>query len=111
MFLQLFSYDTRRKIQNFFNMLIQNEAIIENIRQRLNQRPFFDVYDAFRALDRNESGYLTPEDFKDILLDHGIISSPQELLNLLNRFDRDGDGRVSYKDFQNEIIPNSPPKK
>ena len=91
-------------------MLIQNEAIIENIRQRLNRRPFFDVYDAFRALDRNENGYLTPEEFKDILLDHGIISSPQELLNLLNRFDRDRDGKVSYDDFANEIIPNSPKK-
>lgn len=91
-------------------MLFQNESIIENIRQKLNKRPLFDLYDAFKALDKNDKGYVTLEEFKEVLNNHGIYSSSNELMSLLQRFDKNQDGKVSYSDFVSEISPKSPTK-
>jgi len=104
----IFGYETRKAIQRFFNMLLQNEEITENIRQKLSRRPLFDVYDAFKALDKNRNGYITLNEFKEMLLDHGVYTSPTELKQLLQRFDRDQDGKVSYREFAEEISPKSP---
>ena len=80
------------------------------MRQKLNRRPLFDVYDAFKALDKNGNGYITVNEFKEVLLDHGMYSSPNELKTLLKRFDKDQDGKVSYREFVSEITPKSPSK-
>lgn len=92
------------------SLLFQNEGAIENARQRLNKRPLFDLYDAFKALDRNGNGYVTLDEFREILQENGIYATSTEALNLIKRFDRDQDGKVSYKEFVNEITPKSPAK-
>ena len=88
----------------------RTKGSLKNVRQKLNRRPLFDVYDAFKALDKNESGFITLDEFKELLLDHGIYTSSNELLNLMKRFDKNQDGKVSYSEFVNEITPKSPTK-
>mgnify|MGYP000940113490 FL=1 len=71
----------------------------------MNRRPLFDIYNAFKALDRNENGYITLEEFKDVLRDHGIFFSLDEVMGLLKRFDKNRDGKVSYSEFASEMSP------
>lgn len=101
---------TRKILQRFFTFLFQNEAIIEDLRKRLSKRPLFDVYDAFKALDINDNGFITVNEFKQVLADHEIYLKSNELLMLIRRFDKDQDGRVSFMEFLSEITPQSPSK-
>lgn len=82
----------------------------ERLRQKLSKRAYFDPSEAFEALDKNDKGYLTIEEFKRELNKYGFYTSNNDLKCLVKRFDRDEDGRVSYKEFINEIRPHSPKK-
>ena len=88
-----------------FKLLFRNESKIEKIRQAVKQRPFFNAFDAFRALDKNDLGFLTLHEFQDLLISYGFESTSNELLNLIKRFDKDRDGKVSYCEFVEEFTP------
>jgi len=48
--------------------------------------------------------------FKFLLQDYGIYASRKDVENLMDRYDKDKDGRVSYSEFLNEVTPKSPRK-
>jgi len=43
-------------------------------------------------------------------MDHGIYVSNKDVLNLVERFDKNQDGKVTYSEFVSEITPKSPTK-
>ncbi len=43
-------------------------------------------------------------EFKDILRSHGVYTLDRDIKNLFDRFDKDRDGIMSFKDFSNEMI-------
>jgi len=106
----IFSYDTKKTFGKLLNMIIANEVDSEALRQKLNRRPLFNVYEAFKALDKNDIGFFTESEFKDLLMDHGIYASNKDILNLVDRFDKNQDGKVTYSEFVSEITPKSPTK-
>jgi len=89
---------------------IENEYHSEKVRQRLSRRPLFDAFDAFEALDKFKIGFITKPEFKELLADHGFYATQKELDSLMNRYDKNEDGKVSYTDFVREITPKSPTK-
>lgn len=88
---------------------MDNEVQAESIRQRLSRRPLFNLFDAFRALDKDELGYIGIEDLKEILVDYGIFASTKDLSILVERFKGGNtfDGKISYSDFVKELSPKS----
>ena len=66
------------------------------------------MHDAFNALDLNENGFITLDEFKAVLEDYGIFASKNELIGLMKRYDKNLDGKVSYSEFMNEMTPKSP---
>jgi Ca2+-binding EF-hand superfamily protein len=106
----IFSYDTKKSFGRLLNNIIQNEVNNEALRQKLNRRPLFNVYEAFKALDKNDIGFANLEEFKELLLDHGIYATTKDLANLVQRYDKNQDGKVTYSDFVQEITPKSPSK-
>jgi len=68
------------------------------------------VIDAFDSLDRNENGFITPSEFRSMLENYGVYVSSKDIQVLLTRYDKNNDGRVSYSEFCNEILPKSPKK-
>jgi len=70
----------------------------------------FNVYEAFKALDKNDIGSFSIEEFRDLLLDHGIYATSKDLLNLVQKFDKNQDGKVTYSEFVQEMTPKSPTK-
>jgi Ca2+-binding EF-hand superfamily protein len=52
---------------------------------------------------KNEN-FISQEEFIKILRFHGVTVGPVDVKNLFERFDKDKDGRVCYKDFANEML-------
>jgi len=92
------------------NKVISNEASSESIRQRLNRRPLFNLWEAFKALDRDNNGFISSFEFKNMLIDNGFFPSQKEISSLVDRYDKNQDGKVSYSEFIQEITPKSPQK-
>ncbi|KAL8438150.1 hypothetical protein ACSSS7_000437 [Eimeria intestinalis] len=55
------------------------------------------------AHSRDGDGYVTAAEFSASLMAHGVCPSEAELNALVNRYDKNGDSKVSYNEFVNEI--------
>ena len=84
------------------------EASAENLRRRLIRRPGFNASDAFTAVDQDRDGFITRDEFRGILRDWGFYATETEISWLVDRYDRNRDGRISYSEFVEEIMPKSP---
>ena len=58
-----------------------------------------DYRGAFRELDDDDSGELDQDEFRSAMRNLGLRLSSAELRQLVNLFDADGDGVVSYREF------------
>lgn len=106
----LFEPETQSLFKSLFHKITLGEEEAEILRLQLNQRPKFLLPDAFDALDRDNNGFITINEFKGILNDHGFFVNQQDLQNLVERFDQDKDGKVSFDEFVSEMKPKSPVK-
>ena len=52
----------------------------------------------------NDENCISMNEFKDILRSHGVYTLDRDIKNLFDRFDKDRDGIMSFKDFSNEMI-------
>ena len=43
--------------------MMQSEVDAEHLRGKLLKRPLFSIHDAFNAIDSEEKGFITMEDF------------------------------------------------
>lgn len=57
------------------------------------------VKEAFNVFDRNETGYIHPEDVRHIFLSLGENYSLQEVVDMLQLIDTDGDGCINFQEF------------
>ncbi len=93
-----------------FRVHFNVEESAELLRKRLARRPFFNCTDAFNACDADKNGYITRDEFKEILKEYGFYATETEVTWLLDRYDRNKDGRISFSEFIDEILPKSPRK-
>lgn len=75
------------------------------------RRPFFSAHDAFTAVDADKNGYITRDEFKSLLREYGFYATDSEVSWLVDRYDRNNDGRISYSEFIDEILPKSPSRR
>jgi Ca2+-binding EF-hand superfamily protein len=107
---ECFEYATRNEFKEVWRTHFRVETSAEVLRQRLNKNINFDFYAAFKACDLNDNGMISKDELKDILNERGIYVSDQEVGHLMSKFDKDQDGRITYSEFMEEIIPKSPSK-
>eukprot|EP01016_Furgasonia_blochmanni_P006640 TRINITY_DN1266_c0_g1_i1.p1 TRINITY_DN1266_c0_g1~~TRINITY_DN1266_c0_g1_i1.p1 ORF type:complete len:641 (+),score=294.82 TRINITY_DN1266_c0_g1_i1:66-1988(+) len=100
--------ETTRLFSRVWRLLLDAEAVTETIRQRLSRRPGFSINNAFDAIELRHKGFITVDDFRNILLDWGIFASYSDAAHLVERYDRNRDGVISYGEFIREIAPQSP---
>jgi len=86
------------------------EAKNESIRQRQANRPCFSIFDAFDSVDINKDGFVTKNEIRQMLDSKGIFVSDQEATVLVDKFDKNKDGRITYSEFLSESMPKSPVK-
>jgi Ca2+-binding EF-hand superfamily protein len=91
--------------------IVKVEQQSEIIRERLTSRPSFNVFDAFKAVDSNNDGKITADELVKTFDRSGFQVTYAEIKGLVERYDKSGDGAISYLEFSDEIRPHSPSKK
>ncbi len=107
---ECFSFSTRLAFKDMWRTHFRIEAREENNRQRQQQRPFFSGFDAFDTCDINKDGCVTKNEIKEMMDRKGIYISDREASTLVDKFDKNKDGRITYSEFMEENIPKSPVK-
>ena len=100
-----FNYSTRFEFKELINTHIKVEKIAENLRKQINRDPSFDPYDAFKVCDINNDGIITKNELRRVLDSRGFNSSELEISTLMNKLDKNRDGKVSYAEFIDEVRP------
>ena len=108
--MRVFSRDTLSIFCNTLRLILNAESLSERLRQRLSKMPEFSLFQAFNSVDKDRNGYITINEFQDILNSHGILASSKDLQGLMQKYDKNRDGRVSYSEFVEEVTPKSPKK-
>jgi Ca2+-binding EF-hand superfamily protein len=108
---EFFTRGTRDLYLRTFKVHFSCEEAAENMRRRLARRPGFSVHDAFMAVDTDKNGYITRDEFRGILKEYGFYPTSEEVSWLVDRYDRNNDGRISYSEFIDETLPKSPSRR
>lgn len=108
---EYFTRDTRDLFLRTFKVHFSVEESAELLRKRLGRRPYFNAHDAFTACDSDRNGFITRDEFKNILRDNGFYATDSEVSWLVDRYDKNHDGRISYSEFIDEILPKSPSRR
>lgn len=108
---EYFSSYTRELFFRTLRVHFSVEASAENLRRRLLRIPGFSASDAFAAVDQDRNGFITRDEFRAILRQYGFFNTETEISWLLERYDRDRNGRVTYSEFVEEILPKSPSRR
>ena len=58
-----------------------------------------DFRDAFKTFDTDEDGYLSLKEVSDLLISLGVPVSADELRDMTNEVDIEGNGTVDFKEF------------
>jgi Ca2+-binding EF-hand superfamily protein len=107
---RVFSVDTSFKLKKVLRLHLESENVAESLRHRLARRPSISLHDAFMAVDKDRNGYITYSEFQFLLEQHGIFATAKDVESLMDRYDKDKDGRVSFTEFVDEVTPKSPSK-
>ncbi len=101
-----FSYGTRSDLGKVWRTHFNVEKDQERCRQTLSFN--CDLAEAHKRLDANANGQVTALEVKDLLQSKGFSVNDAELNALVSRYDKDRDGNISLKEFQEEACPKSP---
>lgn len=100
-----FNLDTRNELRLLYKAIFANLKMTECLRLRISRRQNFSYRLAFEYADKNKDGYLESEDIKEMLSEHCFYATDREITSILNKFDKDGDGKVAFNEFIDEMSP------
>lgn len=100
--------DTQIAFRALWRTHMQGEAMAEQVRQRLSRQPYFNVYEAFNSLDMRDDGAITRDEFRRLIESRGFYVSAKEVDEIVEKMDKNKNGRVSFAEFREEIMPRSP---
>ena len=86
--------------------LAKCEQELELQRQFLASNENMEPYSVFQRVDRAEDGFVTSMELVSFLRDNGVTKATEaDCYYLVKFFDSDEDGRLSYPDFMQMILP------
>ena len=106
----LFNPLTASAIKDMMRTHCRVEHAAEALRQRLARNPYFNISEAFRTCDLGQNGLISKDELRLFLETRGYFVSDEDARNLTSKFDKNGDGRISFAEFADEIAPKSPSK-
>ena len=104
----VFLPNTAFEFQSMWRTHIRVENANETLRQRLAARPGFNMYEAFNSLDFNDSGAISAYELKRMIESRGYFVGFKEVDHVIDKMDKNKDGRVNYSEFVEETRTRSP---
>ena len=101
------SKETKGILGNAWVLIVECEVVAERHRQRLARQEDFDSFSTFNALDKDHNGYITSMEFAEMLKQFSVPFNLKDLQCIMQKFDKNNDGRVSYSEFIEEMTPKS----
>ena len=96
---------TKKIICSLFKTIIEGEKSNENFRKVIWQSKEYFRSDLFNKIKKNYSIGIYKEDIEKFMNKNNYKLSNDEIEILMERFDKDKDGMIDYKEFLNEISP------
>ena len=81
---------------------------VERAKENMASQPDFNVYDAFRMFDIDGRGSVNATDVRYGLADIGVHVEQEDARLFVERYDKDGDGRLDFREFQQAMTPTDP---
>lgn len=81
---------------NLFNSFFISESNAQAFKQKNSYNPNFNINQVFTILDRNNNGFITMNELRNAFALFNILIDYEDLLILMDRFDRNKDGKISY---------------
>jgi Ca2+-binding EF-hand superfamily protein len=100
-----FVTDTKLEFRNLWRTHFKIEVAAESLRQRLSKRAGFNLYEAFISCDLNDDGMISKDELRRLIESRGFFVSEKEMTSLVEKIDKDKDGRISYSEVS--ILSNS----
>lgn len=88
---------------NFRHVKFDLHAVLEKLRESMRQQ-YPLVRDIFRRFDHDRDGVITMAEMRRALEKFGFLLSDEEVLTVLQHFDKRGDGQVSYNEFCDTLL-------
>ena len=101
-------YDVEWALARVFDKEINAHLKIELLKEDLINRYDFDTLNAFKTVDADRLGSLDHETLYQFFRSNKITVSDDDVLALLRRLDKDQDGKVSYAEFVDSVMPADP---
>ena len=99
------SEETKNIICKLFKNIIDGEKSIENYRKIVGKSKDYSRFDLFNKIKKSYSIGIYKEDISNFMKQNKYELSNGELELLMERFDKNKDGMIDYKEFLNEITP------
>jgi Ca2+-binding EF-hand superfamily protein len=100
-----FNLDTRNELRILYKSILQNLRMTECLRLRISRRPNFSYRSAFEYADKDKDGFIGGEDLREMLAENSFFATEREINSVMNKFDRDGDGKIAFNEFVDEMSP------
>ena len=107
----IFSHPTACSFKELLRAHLSCENQAETLRQHLSRNPYFDASEAFRVCDLNQNGLVSADEIRYLMESRGYFISNQEARAVTSKFDRNGDGKITYNEFMHEVRPKSPQRR
>lgn len=103
--------NTAFEFQNMWRTHIRVENQAESFRQRLSANPGFNCYEAFNSLDLTGTGGINAGDLKRMIESRGYFVGFKEVDAVVDKFDANKNGLISFSEFRDETLPKSPARR
>ena len=104
----VFLPNTAFEFQSMWRTHIRCENAAECLRQRLASKPGFNAYEAFNSLDLNCDGSISTIELRRMIESRGYFVGQKELEQVVDKMDRNRNGRVDFGEFAEEVRTKSP---
>lgn len=90
-----------------FNDSIYDNKLLEEKRVNLALRYDFCLTEMFSMVDYGQSGYVSLADWQKFAYENSMALDSEDLCVIIDRYDRDRDGLLSFSEFCDLFLPNA----
>lgn len=92
-------------LRDVFKDILMVEGLLEATRQELKSRPDFTLPGVFNTFSGYSQARIGPQDLQSGLERLGVICDLKEVQMIIDRYDSDRDGKISFWEFSNALLP------